>query len=534
VSEIGASAYFPTSLLPPGPVNTAAPPLHLLLELDETAAETLKREAPLLLQPARRPVTRRLRQVFWDTAQHRIGRLGFALGTQTHGQRRQQILREIRMLPAGGRFLVERLGPLDGEALDVTRLAFLPGIDPATVAEIAGDMLVPLFGIDLVRTQWRIGVEDTQVTVTLESALIEAPGGRESILQLDLALAGGPPDGIYRLARRLLGAIPLRLASADPAQRGYLLATGTPAWKDGTEAALSPEMTVRQGIVAIGRAGAAAVRTTVSLLPSALAPEPIHQARVSLRRLRSALSVFKSALPPFSTRQFGAALGDFARLLGEAREWDVWLDGTIEPLRAALDERDPVLDQLADAARAERDIAALAVADAATGREFVLLALGLGAWFDADIWPETPTDEAAALLASPLLDFARRLLRKRHRKLVAAAEGAATADAGQLHVLRIEAKRLRYAVEFLRPLFPAKPVRRYVDALKSIQDILGTANDAVVARRLIPHLAEADAATKARAAGLVAGWTAAEATNARRRFAEAWEDFTGAKKFWKE
>ena len=513
---------------------TTAPPLHLLLELDDAAAETLKREASLLLQPARRPVTRRLRQVFWDTAEHRIGKLGFALGTQTHGQRRLQLLREIRLPPAGGRYLVERLGPLDGETLDVTRLAFLPGIDPAVIAEIAGDMLVPLFGIDLVRTQWRIAVDDTQVTVTLESALIEAPGGRETVLQLDLGLAGGPPEGVYRLARRLLGALPLRLAPADPVQHGFLLATGTRAWEDAADAALSPEMTVRQGIVAIGRAGAASVRASVGLLPTALAPEPIHQARVALRRLRSALSVFKIVLPPFSARQFGAALGDLARLLGEAREWDVWLDGTIEPLRAALDDRDPVLEQLADAARAERDIAALAIADAASGHEFVLLALGLGAWFDADIWPETPTEEAAALLASPLMDFARRLLRKRHRKLVAAAEGATTADAGQLHVLRIEAKRLRYAVEFLRPLFPAKPVRRYVDALKAIQDILGAANDAVVARRLIPHLAEADVATKARAAGLVAGWTAAEATNARRRFADVWEDFTEAKKFWKD
>jgi CHAD domain-containing protein len=157
----------------------------------------------------------------------------------------------------------------------------------------------------------------------------------------------------------------------------------------------------------------------------------------------------------------------------------------------------------------------------------------LAAWFDAGIWPEQAGAEVATLLEQPFTNFARALLRKHHRKLQAEASALQDPKPVELHALRIQAKRLRYTAEFVRGLFPTRPAKRYIAGLKSIQDILGTLNDAVVARALLPQLTKGDPIGGARAAGLVSGWTAAEVTAARQRFGETWEHFIDTRRFWK-
>jgi CHAD domain-containing protein len=290
-------------------------------------------------------------------------------------------------------------------------------------------------------------------------------------------------------------------------------------------------MSVREGFLAIGRAGIAHVREEMRRLETAPEPEHIHQTRVSLRRLRSVLTVFADVLPPLSRRHFGDALGELANLLGKAREWDVLLDGTIAPLAKALGQ-DKALDELSGAATARRDSAAGSIRSHVGSADFLRLSLALGSWFDAGIWPDAVTPAESALLDQPLIRFAVALLRRRHRKFVRAGEAVEQSDADKLHQLRIEAKKLRYTTEFLRGLFPAKAVRRYISALKEIQEILGTANDAAVAQLLVPQLVLGDGTEGARAAGLIAGWSAAEAAAARRHFARAWEEFRETKRFW--
>jgi len=56
-----------------------------------------------------------------------------------------------------------------------------------------------------------------------------------------------------------------------------------------------------------------------------------------------------------------------------------------------------------------------------------------------------------------------------------------------LHRLRLISKRLRYTLELFRACYPAGLSER-IDALKSVQGLLGDINDAVVAARLIQHM----------------------------------------------
>ena len=99
-----------------------------------------------------------------------------------------------------------------------------------------------------------------------------------------------------------------------------------------------------------------------------------------------------------------------------------------------------------------------------------------------------------------------------------------------LHDIRKHAKRLRYAIEFFSPLFPAKPVRRYLSRLERLQEALGAVNDTAVAAGLMAQLGgDAD---RAFATGVVLGFGAGQGARAVRRVERAWSRFYRAAPFW--
>ena len=519
----------------PAPAPSAPPPpLRLLLDLDAEAAGLLAKAESVVAHAPKRPVVRNLRQVFWDTPGLTIGRQGIGFAIETAGRRKHQLLRPIGTPPTGGRLLVPVAVPLEGDRLDPARLAFLPGIDVGQVARLLPGDLVPVFALDLHRTVWQVQWGETRLSLTLERAEVEAAAGRLAPCQLELALQAGPAPGLYEFATRLHRDLSFGLATHDAVQQAYRLVSGEDWWpvEAGKAPVIETGMTVEQGVLAIGKAAVSDLRIEIAGLDLAMTEDQIHRARVALRRLRSILSVFGKALPDTARRALSRDLAALASALGQAREWDVFVAGTLGPLLAALGE-ERGLKGLGFTAAVLRERAAAEAYAAVMASDFMGLSLRLAAWFDAGLWPEPPSAEATALLAEPLGRHALALLKKSHKRFLAAGAHLSGAGAGELHGLRIDAKRLRYITEFFRPLFPGKPARRYIAALRDIQDILGTLNDAVVARGLAVKLAAQDDKHGARTAGLVAGWSAAETETARRRFAEVWRQFVKTPRFWK-
>ncbi len=134
----------------------------------------------------------------------------------------------------------------------------------------------------------------------------------------------------------------------------------------------------------------------------------------------------------------------------------------------------------------------------------------------------TPDDAGDA---TSIAAFARRLLRRRHRRLLREAKVALHGDALQRHALRIAAKKLRYAAEFFAPLFEREQARTYATALAGVQDVLGHANDAATAARLIGELAPAGDSP---ATAALRGAAAAATTAIDRDLGGAWEGFSRA------
>ena len=63
----------------------------------------------------------------------------------------------------------------------------------------------------------------------------------------------------------------------------------------------------------------------------------------------------------------------------------------------------------------------------------------------------------------------------------------------QLHRLRIGIKRLRYAVDFLAPLYAKRRVRKFASSLGDMQDCLGLIHDDMVSRQIVGDFALGEA-----------------------------------------
>jgi CHAD domain-containing protein len=253
-------------------------------------------------------------------------------------------------------------------------------------------------------------------------------------------------------------------------------------------------------------------------------PEYLHQMRVGLRRLRSALKLFA----PLATlpAPLAAELSWLGEVLGSARDHDVLAGATLPALAADVDAAAqallrPLLER-AQAAAAEQRAALRHALQSSRYRDCME---ALHGWVAGARWRQDASKEQQAALRKPLAKFARRALEQGHARIRKRGRGLARHDAAALHRLRIACKRNRYAVEFFRDLARAKPARRYVKALSSLQDTLGRRNDMSVALTLLPALG-GDAATLAPATAFATGYLSCGAGGGLRGVRKPWRRFS--------
>ena len=213
---------------------------------------------------------------------------------------------------------------------------------------------------------------------------------------------------------------------------------------------LDPQSTPSSLFAAVEEAALAQIAANRTGVLRSRDPEYLHQLRVGLRRLRSALRAFEDLLPKKQAKLHARRIRCVMREIGEARDWDVFV---------AWLEKEQAPREVVRAARRE-----CARARAAARRSAFRLSLNA-------IRPRNSGD--------PIAQFAGAVLEKLERKLRKQAGRMHWGDADERHVLRIRVKRLRYASEFFG---------RTHGELERLQDVLGALNDAQVARRLLRRL----------------------------------------------
>lgn len=211
-------------------------------------------------------------------------------------------------------------------------------------------------------------------------------------------------------------------------------------------------------------------------------PEFVHQMRVALRRLRTLMRFF----PLFADRQWRDTLGVdlrwLASLLGTVRDWDVFATESLPALIAA-DGGDGEWNGTLDAARAQCAAARVELRQALHSARYARLTLGWLEWLSSLALPPAEDGDAPSL---------RRHATKRVRRLFGhlyASPSLTSLDTAARHQVRIDAKRLRYALEFFASLASRRTRTETVKTLTRVQSVLGEANDTMVALHHLEKLA---------------------------------------------
>lgn len=228
------------------------------------------------------------------------------------------------------------------------------------------------------------------------------------------------------------------------------------------------------------------------------AAEFIHQIRVALRRLRSALKVFAPALPSAFTETWPQRLRDNADRFGPTRDLDVLRTELLDALAPEWLIGTVTFDDLIDVVDAERHAAHDAAKRALNPDEQARIILA----FSTDLLQLQGAGPNPGL---KLTEFARERLIRARRRARGRFNAASSLEPAQLHRLRIGVKDLRYAVEFFAPLLGRKTVRAYLEQLTQAQTVLGYLQDIAVARGRL-EIWTREAPSLALAAGFVLGW----------------------------
>ena len=205
--------------------------------------------------------------------------------------------------------------------------------------------------------------------------------------------------------------------------------------------------------------------------------DALKRYRVATRRLRAALRVFRDAYPARETKPIRAGLSELADALGTVRDLDVRIDEVNRWARDRDGDEGQAIAPLRKSLTAQRHEAAASLARKLDSRSHRRLIAGLVDFVTA-LEPELGPHVGAPDRATR--DRAGSSVWTAYEQVRAYAAIVRWADLATLHALRIEAKRLRYTLEFLgSQLGPEKDL--LVERLVALQDHLGALNDATLA-----------------------------------------------------
>jgi CHAD domain-containing protein len=264
-------------------------------------------------------------------------------------------------------------------------------------------------------------------------------------------------------------------------------------------------------------------------------PEGIHEMRVGLRRMRSALSDFRAIIPAPQLAWMKRETKWLITSLGPSRDWDVFLTELLEPVEAAR-PRDRGLSELRTAARTERRRGYATTRIAIRSPRHSKFVAQMRHWLSAKRWRQRGREEQESL-DEPIQKLARRVLRKRHNAALGLGRDFSGLSAEERHQLRIALKKLRYTADFFRSLYPKKHAKSYFHVLAQMQNCLGHMNDVVVAEHLLERMTSAYRRQRVfahllAAAGTVIGWHARGASAAAQEAEQNWREFRDVSFFW--
>ena len=430
---------------------------------------------------ASRAVTTQV-DLYFETDDLRFQRAGYALRIRRMGRRREadaslKGLDSASVDGSGARSRIELNERLRSADLDALLCAAGP-VGQRVRAVVGTKTLVTMFEVRTRRQTFFLkldGVPPAEIALD-ETAIRPQAGGPPARLrrvEVEVPLAALP--ALEPLVRELRDACALQPAGLSKFAVGLLSSDVRPVALDRFgPSEVDPGMTGREVALAVLRHHFSALLAKEPGTRLGDDIEELHEMRVASRRLRAALSLFVEVLPETALRA-REELRWVGETLGAVRDIDVlmeqldgWLDAVEGADRDALAMLRSLLDQ-------QRQVARVAMLEMLDSRRYATFVSRFRRTLSA-------RHEARSGVASlPARALAPDLIERRYRS-VRKAGGRIRRDspATEYHRLRISCKRLRYALEFLGPLYPGE-TRPLVKRLVVVQDVLGLHQDADIA-----------------------------------------------------
>jgi inorganic triphosphatase YgiF len=410
---------------------------------------------------------------YYDTPQGDLRKARISLRIREGGGKRVQTLKR-----GDGFAREEHEQVITSDRLDLAFPALKDALPPAKRKTLS-----PIFTVRVVRRQRTFDFGGASIELAVDEGEVQAGERARRVSEVELELKGGDCRPMFDLARQLSKTAPLYLSFDGKATQGQGLIDGSdrsPRRHD--KAPLARGLTAAGAFQAIARNTLVQIAANGVVLREADSVEAVHQLRVAVRRLRSAISTFNAVTDDDHAEAIKAELKWLAGACDEARDLDVFAESAAALVDPTLDLS--ALAPVVEAARARAH--AKACAAVASGR-FRDLVLDTTAWVETGAWLTLGGKASAKRRDLPADRFAAKALDRRRKALMKLAADLKGVDDEARHEARIAAKKLRYAAEAFAPLFDAD-AKPFIKAIKGLQEELGALNDVAVAAELIGRL----------------------------------------------
>jgi len=458
-------------------------------------------EHPLLQAPGKR---QKLYNIYYDTPELSLMHQGIAV-------RERKILRKLLLTlkinhtNTGG--LSSRS---EWEAATVQgQFDFQTLIDDPVIAQkmtLLAPQLVPIFTTDFTRRSWQVLFRGATIEIAIDQGVIVTRRDNqlfeEPMSEVELELKEGNPVTLFGLARVLSRRVRLHPSAASKAERGYKLFKNiTPSPIKPPALEIDPKATPLQSFERICLECLNHLQINDVGILRDDDDEYIHQARVAMRRIRSAIKLFSPVLPLAFVQQWNTTWRDLANELGDARNWDVFTHESLPLIKEAFPNQSEI-EELEKFTIDQRAKAHAKVVESFGSRNYSVKLISFAeAVMNLSTHPEVKNRQKIVLesqiTSEPIIEedtqaFATRLLKRRHRRFMTEVL-VPNRNLEQSHLLRLDLKKLRYSFDFFMELYPKRRMSLYMKTLARSQELLGQMNDLATAEillksRNLPHM----------------------------------------------
>ncbi|MCI4662815.1 MAG: CYTH and CHAD domain-containing protein [Neomegalonema sp.] len=482
---------------------------ELKIALSPIALSQLALGPALRLYQVSEPKTRALRSVYFDTPHHGLRQERIALRLRQVDGRWVQT---VKHAPEPIRNGISN--PLESEVQVGEPVPQIESIEPKKlrrqVQEITSrTTLQPIFETQIKRSevQWRLPAElcggdrDSRVLICLDQGHVEAQGRKMAVGEVEIELIEGEIAAVFVAARMLFAGRIVSLSTHSKASLGYALLSGglePPQVQRAGAVALTKSSSAGVAFEAILRSASAQITANLPLMmPEQLGladngavkidrAEAVHQFRVGVRRLRSALKLHRPLLERRKVRAIESQARDIFRIVGALRDADVLHDEILAP--SLFEDNDIIRASDLEALRA---LVATRKADLRTSLPERLSAERVGAFvFDLLALIETRSWEPQATKkqnrsAQPARAFAAEILQEAWEEAQGWGDHLGRLTIVERHEMRKALKTLRYGCDFYKPLFAGEKCETFLAHLRKLQNVFGFLNDLAMAEQLV-------------------------------------------------